>query len=62
MAKSGYHQAHTDDIRQEVWQDSTKNGCAIKYSKKIECQSTVNSLRNRVKLKVEDCNAKSTKG
>jgi hypothetical protein len=61
MAKPRYHQAHTDDVCQEVGQDSTKNGCAIKYGKNIERQSTVNSLRNRVKLKVEDYKDKSTK-
>ena len=61
MAKPQYRQAHTGDVCQEVGQNSTKNGCAIKYSKSIERQITVNSLRNCVKLKVEDYRDKSEK-
>jgi len=61
MAELLYHQAHTGDVCQEVGQDSTKNGCAVKDSKGVERQSSVNSLRNRVKLKVEDYKDKSAK-
>lgn len=59
VAKLQYREAHTSNVCQEVGQNSTKNGCEIKYSKKIERQSMVNPLGNCVKLKVEDYNDKS---
>ena len=60
MAKPQCNRAQTNNVRQEVGQNSTKGGCAIKDSESVERRSLVNSLCNRVKLKVENYKVKSS--
>ena len=59
MAKPQRSRAQTDDVCQEVGQNPTESGCAIKYGESIECSSLVNSLCDCVKVKVENYEVQS---